>query len=514
MSIYEHIRKNVRADRPGLSPEGLALPGAAADATFAPGAHDHRILYKGTKAEAKALAKTLDRIEAAARAAAEATAPDEKIVRALEEALDVPDAIALVDDLVDRIESLALEDYENLYDALSAVGLNTNKPQSLKLAMALLAPFVEPETVPFYGTLARHPEFSLYATTALANDASPAARAELVSLLDATTGWAKVDVVERLLRLEDLEIGEVLLTKAMDDVDPVGGMIALGVADRCDLAGAMDSKEITRDTLTGAVRILAQLAEDGTLDDYDDRDETLSAFCERLPGAPADLEWVEAAASIRRWAARKPRSRVAARPSKRAPPGTRIPKGSRKPPPALDLAEETTAYLERPDVIGVIVSGILSKETLPRDRAARLAAFATMADAFETLREAMEKYPDDDAVVAAAVALATGDELARLRDRLAGRIKPETRTGVPDAIHALDAGARHTWQYLTLLEALVRLPDATSRALLRTATRDRDPAVRRIAFRSLRTAAADADDRKALEAAATDPVPDIAAAAK
>lgn len=531
MSIYEHIVKSIRKDRPGLEPEALALPGPA-NTVFSPGARDHLLLYLGAKPDPAMRESALARIEGAARAAAGKTPPDPATVRALDEALDLPDAITMVDDVVERVESLALDDWENLYDAISAVALNTERPQTLKLAAALLAPFQEPETVPFYAALARHPEFSLYADTALANDTSPAARAELVALLDWTTGWAKVDAIERLLRVEELDLAEVLITKGLDNVEPLGHVIALGLADRCGLAEALSSRETTRDTLTGACRILAQLAEDsaqgapGGLDDYRDRDLAVAAFVSRLPAGPTDLETIEAAAALRRWAARaKPRAGAAAKRGSTGGGNGRadvLRKKGKKGRPAVrerrltpvEVVEETSAYLDRPDVAGVVVSEILSKDVARRDRAARMAARAGVADALGPLLDVLTGDPGDDAVAAAAVSLASGEKLASLRDRLAARIRPETRVGPPERIHALDANAKHTWQYLTLIEALPRLPDEASRTLLRTATQDRDPAVRRAAFRSLRALPTrEAADVEALTRARRDPAPEIAAEA-
>jgi HEAT repeat protein len=89
---------------------------------------------------------------------------------------------------------------------------------------------------------------------------------------------------------------------------------------------------------------------------------------------------------------------------------------------------------------------------------------------------------------------------------MVARIHPDLRTGEPLEHPWMDPAARHTWQYVALLEALARLPDDTSRALLRTATHDRDPAVRRAAVRSLRAIRSDDPaDRAALEAVANDP---------
>ncbi|HVO29643.1 MAG TPA: hypothetical protein VMV18_02865 [bacterium] len=518
MSLFENILKAVKKDEPGVAPEGLALPGSS-DATFAPGAHDHLLLYLGLKRKADDREAALAHVEAAVRACAAQSPSPVPLLRDLDQALDLRDAVNIVDDVVERVESLALDDWENVYDAISAVALSTDRPQTLKVAIALLAPFQEPETVNFFAVLARHPEFSLYACTALANDPSPAARAELVALLDTATGWAKVDVIERLLRVEELDLAEALVTKGMENVEPLGHVVALGLAERCGLAEALDSRDTTRDTLVGACRILAQLAEDsasgarGGLDDYSARDRAVSAFVSRLEGGPADLEMIEAAAAVRRWSARmkpskarRPESGARAKAGKRGKPA-RAPRSLT----AAQIAEETAAYLDRPDVVGVVVSEVLAKQMLRRHRAARLAARAGISDALSPLLEVLTRHPDDDAVAAAAVALASGSELARLRDRLATRIAPEKRTGAPEKMHALDANAKHTWQYLTLIEALPRLPDEPSRALLRTATRDRDPAVRRAAFRALRALPSlEKQDREALSRAADDPAPEIA----
>lgn len=501
MGIYAYILKHVPKDRPGLPPEGLAVPGMPArvlGSPFAPGGGEHRMLYaqKRPRPDPKARSERIQEIVDVVQLVSGMREPSEETVRRLETALSVDNPLELVDEVMDTVSSLSIEDWEPLYDALSGIALSTEHPGVLKLAMALLGPFQEEETVPFYRILARHPEFSLYATTALANDPSPSARAALLQLLDETVGWAKVDVVERLLRVEELELGEVLLTKAMDAVEPVGGYIALGVADRCDLAGALEARGLTRDTLVGACRVLAQLASDaverpegipGTLDDYEDADRAIDAFRERLPGGPADMDMAETAAALAEWARRRKKR---------------------------DVEEDARAYLERPDVLGAVIDEITHRDPLRRARAATLAGRAGLDEALGTLMEVLERHPDEDAVAVAAVRLATGTVLAGLRDRIAARVDPESRTGEKATDHALEPSSRWIWQWVALLQALPRLPDEASRALLRTATRDRDPSARRAAIHALRAIGSeDPRDVEALRAAADDPVADIAAEA-
>lgn len=490
MSLFAHILKHVKKDRPGLPPEGLMLPGAeswSGSSPFVAGSADHVTVYGGgTKVPEKVSEVAVSLIVEAAREISATREPSDELIVKMEMALDREEPLAVVDQAIERVLGLELTDWEPLYDALSAIALNTDRPRALKTAMGLLGAFQEEETIPFFATMARHPEFSLFATTALANDVSPRARAELLALLDVTQGWAKVDVVERLLRVEELDLADVLLTKAMDGVEPLGGYIALGVAERCDLAGAMASSDLMRDTLTGGCHVLAQLANDaveggpiGSLDDYSDAADAIDAFVERLPGGPADLDMAEAALALQRWAVARDDAEV---------------------------VEATAAYLERPDVVGAMIDAIAGKDVAVRDRAAALAGRAGMTDALTTLLEIHRKNPEDDAVIAAAVCLAGGKDLEALRDRMIARIRPETRTGDPLKHPWMDPAARHTWQYVALLEALPRLGDPISRALLRTAARDRDPAVRRAAVRSLKAIRSDDPaDRAALDAAAMDP---------
>ena len=495
VSLYAHILKHVKKDRPGLPLEGLLLPGAESwtgSSPFVAGTADHLAIHGGgTHASEVSARAAVDAIVESAREISATREPSDETVARMEAALDREEPLAVVDLAIERVLALEITDWEPLYDALSAIALNTGKPRALKTAMGLLGAFQEEETIPFFATMARHPEFSLFATTALANDPSPPARAELVALLDVTQGWAKVDTVERLLRVEELDLADVLLTKGMDAVDPLGGYIALGIAERCDLAGALQSRDLMRDTLTGACHVLAQLASDaveggpaGSLDDYSGAEGAIDAFVERLPGGPADLDMAEAALALRRWALARSRE---------------------------DVADAAAAYLDRPDVAGAMIDAISQKDAAVRDRAAALAGRAGMTDALSTLLEAHRKHPADDAVIAAAVCLAEGAKLAELRDRLVERIRPDARAGDPLPHPWMDPAARHTWQYVALLDALPKIPDDASRALLRAATHDRDPAVRRAAARSLRSIKSeDPADRAALESLATDPSADVA----
>ncbi len=484
--IYEHVLKSVRKGVAGLPPDGLAYPGAPAEAgasPFAPGARDHLALYRG-EVKPRSDEESLAAIEAAAREAAATREPSDESIAKLESAIDVDDTLAVVDAALDRVGALGLEDWEPLYDALSTVALHTSKPQALKLSMALLGQFQEPETIPFYRAMARHPEFSLYATTALANDPSPEARVALVQLLDETTGWAKVDVVERLLRVEeeDFDVGEVLLTKGMDGVEPVGSFIALGLAERCDLAGALEARGLTRDTLSGCCHVLAELARapgGWSLSDYEEKERALEAFLDRLPAGPADLDMAEAAEGLAGWAERERRE---------------------------DAIEAARAYLERPDVVGAIVDELLHKNPDRRAQAARIAGRAKMTDALSTLLDVWKRHPDEDEPVIAALRIAEGRELEALRDRMLAKIEPAKRAGDKLAEPRLDAGAKWRWQYLALLESLPKIPDDASRAALRAALADRDPDVRRAAAQAL--ASIDVKD-PALATLKDDPAPGV-----
>ncbi len=507
MAIYEKILRSIRKERPGLPPEALALPGAEAEAgaRFSPGGLDHIALYHGLpEVDPTARAHALESIESRVREISSHREPDDAAIARLEEALDREDALAIVDDLLERISGLDLADWEPLFDALSTIALHTDRVRALKLSMAMLGPFQEEETIPFFRTMARHPEFSLFATTALANDPRPSARAALVALLDETDGWAKVDVVERLMRIDDLDLGEALITKGLDRTGALEGYLALGIAERCDLSGALKARGITRDTLAGACRLLARLAADavdggpaGTLDDLSDGSSTVRAFCERLPQGPADLEMAEAAAELRRWARARDRE---------------------------EIVDAAAAYLERPDLVGAVADELGSKDPARRTRAARLAGKAGMVDLLPMLEELLNRHPDDDEAAIAALSLGEGSDLVRVRDRLIARIRPAERTeGVTRAgprggnASGREASPRLTLSprpFLALIAALPRLPDATSREILRTATADRDVEVRRSAFRALRSIGSDDPaDRDALRRAADDPDPAIAAEA-
>lgn len=495
MSLYAHILKHVKKDRPGLPPEGLMLPGAeswSGSSPFVAGSADHLAIHGGGhKVSEKAAEAAVALITEAATEILATREPSDELILKMEMALDREEPLAIVDAAIERVLALDVKDWEPLYEALTSIALNTDRPRTLKTAMGLLGAFQEEETLPFFATMARHPEFSLFATTALANDVSPRARAELLTLLDLTQGWAKVDTVERLLRVEELDLADVLLTKSMDGVEPLGGYIAIGVAERCDLAGALASRELMRDTLTGACHVLAQLASDaveggpiGSLDEYTDAADAIDAFVERLPGGPADLDMAEAALALQRWAKARDNAEV---------------------------VEATEAYLERPDVIGAMIDVITGKDFAARDRAAALAGRSGMTDALTSLLEIHRKSPEDDAVIAAAVCLASGKDLEALRDRMIARIRPETRTGEPLTHPWMNPAARHTWQYVALLEALPRLGDPVSRGILRIATTDRDPAVRRAAVRALKALRSDDPaDRAALDAAANDPSASVA----
>src|SRR5688500_17061868 len=115
----------------------------------------------------------------------------------------------------------------------------------------------------------------------------------------------------------------------MQLVEPVGSFIALGLAERCDLAGALEARGLTRDTLAGCCHVSAGLARAPrrwSLADYEERGRAIEAFLDRLPAGPADLDMAEAAEALATWGKHE------------------------------ETIEAARAYLERPDVVGAIVS--------------------------------------------------------------------------------------------------------------------------------------------------------------
>ena len=98
-----------------------------------------------------------------------------------------------------------------------------------RCAILMLGNYKAPDISEELGKLAQHPSTSLYATQSLAKQATTSALHALVSVLREAEGWAKVDIVEACLTLNQPRFHELLLASGLDRVTGLESYIAIPI---------------------------------------------------------------------------------------------------------------------------------------------------------------------------------------------------------------------------------------------------------------------------------------------
>ena len=98
-----------------------------------------------------------------------------------------------------------------------------------RFAMLMLGNYKSPELSQLLGKLASDPNTSLYATQSLVKQATTPALQALVSALKDAEGWAKVDIVEACLTLNQTRFHDILLASGLDRVAGLESYIAIPI---------------------------------------------------------------------------------------------------------------------------------------------------------------------------------------------------------------------------------------------------------------------------------------------
>ena len=134
-----------------------------------------------------------------------------------------------------------------------------------RYAMLMLGNYKTPELSQKLGEFATDPDKSLYATQALVKQATTAAMQALIIALKDAAGWAKVDVVEACLTLQQVRFHELLLASGFDRVAGLESYIAVpifrslslerylrgekGVAPRLSQQASLIFAQVTQDSM-------------------------------------------------------------------------------------------------------------------------------------------------------------------------------------------------------------------------------------------------------------------------
>src|SRR5947209_7697176 len=98
-----------------------------------------------------------------------------------------------------------------------------------RFAILMLGNYKTPELSQELGKLATNPDTSLYATQSLVKQATTAALQALVSALKDAEGWAKVDIVEACLTLNQTRFHDILLASGLERVAGLESYIAIPI---------------------------------------------------------------------------------------------------------------------------------------------------------------------------------------------------------------------------------------------------------------------------------------------
>jgi hypothetical protein len=276
-SIYEHVRRHLRADGPGLLEGGETLPDdefLEGDVRWAPGALEGAFSrYGGEPDDVSARVDELHR--ALIRFADKPGRRERARVRRLFRENDVR---TVVDDLLGRLRDHPPADQKTLYRELRRLLTESGYRGEVKFALALVGAFGQPDDVEIFRTLARHEEFTLYGAVALASVVDDPT-AEWLALLQHVEGWGRTELAELLLRQPTPEVCAVLLRRGLG----IGNALELAVG--CKLHEAL-AGEVDDELLEGARHILDALTwaamQPEDLLDYPDAGTAVVRFLEQL----------------------------------------------------------------------------------------------------------------------------------------------------------------------------------------------------------------------------------------
>jgi len=210
------------------------------------------------------------------------------------------DAISIVDQVLPRVaeESAAFK------PALAALArrILTDAPdvEPVKVAVALLGVFGEPDDVGCIETIGCHDEFTLFSAVALGNLLEDAEHA-VWRLAQRVHGWGRIQAVERLKHTRDPAIKSWLLRRGVRNTI-MDEYIAYLCATVGDLKGALSAARIDPDLLESASIIIDALIAGGPAEDiadYEDAPTALRLYLAHLSKTPArDLRHVLTAKRI------------------------------------------------------------------------------------------------------------------------------------------------------------------------------------------------------------------------
>lgn len=218
---------------------------------------------------------------------------------ALYESLLDEAVVAQIDDLIERLLDHQGRNDSRLHDLARSLVLDAPDRERVKLGIALLALFRNPEDLDIFLTIGRHDEFSLYAAVAIQNqENSERSHWELGKNV---FGWGRIHVVERLSETTDPAIQDWLVRDGFRNE-----ILYEYLAGLCARAGhlkeALKQDTVDRELLTAAGEIVTAWLLGGpvaSITSYEEGVETVQLLLGHLNRSAATLGDLLAVSAVR-----------------------------------------------------------------------------------------------------------------------------------------------------------------------------------------------------------------------
>jgi len=308
VAIWDHLNAHIEPDELGLTEGGLDLPdeepiSEEGGLRWAAGAEDGVF---GHHMEAAAVDQLVhDEVQAFKTVL---RWPSRARLSTLYELLASNRALTAIDPLLERIVEEARDgrlQEKRLRELAIWLARRAPDRDPVKVAIASLGLFHDPELRDLFLTFGRHDEFTLFSAVALANLETNSERS-LWELARHVDGWGRIHIVERLAGTNDPQIRQWLLREGYRN-SVMLEYTALIAATTGGLLDALRAPEPDEELLVGAGEILSALVagQGGPaegIEDYQDGAEAVGTYLEHLEaGRGKDLSHLLAVRPILRF---------------------------------------------------------------------------------------------------------------------------------------------------------------------------------------------------------------------
>ncbi len=292
-SIYEHIESHIAAGKDGLSEGGDQLPDEAelfeeGALRWVSGGMDGAFGHHGAGGNEQ---DSAEQVFGLLKAVLESSTNDR--VSQLYHAFARGSSLDYVDPLLERIINDSRLEVDRLHELAVWLATRAADREPVKVALALLGVFQGYDDREIILTLARHEEFTLYASVAITNTEENPERT-LWQVARQVDGWGRIQAVERLAETTDPEIRGWLLRQGYKN-SILYEYLAHTCAMAGDLHGALAAEQIDEALLLGAGEIIQTLiaGQGGPaegIDDYEHGASVTQRYLYHLDGRANRLE--------------------------------------------------------------------------------------------------------------------------------------------------------------------------------------------------------------------------------